>query len=184
MSYEEKTNALIREKEADYYQKRLEEAETTRSKALKSAVTPEDMPWENSPQGLIKHLVHDGMGTVESTLDIAMQLIPDGSRSGKHRHLGEEYMFILEGEGYSLHWDVDMELGDQYKWVVPETPSRWEWEQGDSVYIPPNTIHQHFNADPQKPVRFLSAESRMIRHMGLDDLEQLENAPEYEKHDK
>jgi hypothetical protein len=47
------------------------------------------------------------------------------------------------------------------------------------VYIPPNTIHQHFNADPDHPVRFIGAESRIMADMGLDDLEQLENAPEY-----
>jgi quercetin dioxygenase-like cupin family protein len=113
-----------------------------------------------------------------------MQLIPGGSRSGKHRHFGEEYMFILEGRGYSLHWDVEMELGEKYTWRVPETPLKWEWEAGDSVYIPPNTIHQHFNADPDQPVRFISAESRMIRFMGLDDLEQIKAAPEYQKTDK
>lgn len=88
-------------------------------------------------------------------------------------------MFILEGKGYSLHWDVDMELGEQYYWKAQETPSRWDWEQGDSVYIPPNTIHQHFNTDPNNPVRFIGAESRIMADMGLDDLEQLENAPEY-----
>jgi len=183
MGYEEKDTALIRKKTADYYAERLQAAEKVRGTTdpLKTIVTPEDMPWENCRQGLVKHLVHEKMGTVENTLDIVMQIIPGGSRSGKHRHLGEEYMFILEGRGYSLHWDVEMELGEKYTWRVPQTPSKWEWETGDSVYIPPNTVHQHFNSDPDNPVRFLSAESRMIRYMGLDDLEQIEDAPEYKK---
>lgn len=181
MGYEEKQNALIREKTADYYAERLKAAEILRARSedLKTIVTPEDMPWETCPQGLLKHLVHEKMGTAENTLDLVMQLIPGGSRSGKHRHFGEEYMFILEGRGYSLHWDVEMELGDAYGWRIPATSSRWEWEAGDSVYIPPNTVHQHFNADPDNPVRFISAESRMLRFMGLDDLEQLEDAPEF-----
>ena len=63
---------------------------------------------------------------------------------------------------------------------LPATSSRWEWEAGDSVYIPPNTVHQHFNLDPEQPLRFISAESRMIRFMGMDDLEQLEDAPEFQ----
>jgi quercetin dioxygenase-like cupin family protein len=182
MSYEEKNNALIRHREARYYQERLQAAETLRKKSadLTSAVTPEDMPWETCPQGIIKYMVHEKMNTVENTLDIMMQFIPEGSRSGKHRHLGEEYMFIVEGRGYSLHWDVEMVLGETYAWKIPEKPSRWEWEAGDSVYIPPNTIHQHFNSDPDNPLRFISAESRVITYMGLDDLEQIENAPEYE----
>jgi len=182
MNYEEKDVAMTRKAEASYYQERLRDAEArkTREAELKKIVSPEDMPWEICPQGTIKHLVNDKMGTRVKTVDLYMQLIGGGSRSGKHRHMAEEYMFILEGEGYSLHWDVDIELGDEYYWKVQETPSKWEWEQGDSVYIPPNTIHQHFNAAPGNPVRFISAESRIMKHMGLDELEQLENAPEYD----
>jgi len=179
MSYEEKVNAKYRDREVTWYRDRLEAAEQAKQGNLKSLVTPEDMPWDNCEQGILKHLVHAEMATVENTLDLVIQLIPAGSRSGKHRHMGEEYMFILEGRGYSLHWDVEMELGDRYTWRVPDSPSRWEWEKGDSVYIPPNTIHQHFNDDPENPLRFISAESRIIRFMGLDDLEQLENAPEF-----
>ncbi len=179
MSYEEKVNANYRSREVTWYRDRLEAAEQAKQGNLKSLVTPDDMPWDNCEQGILKHLVHADMATVENTLDLVIQLIPAGSRSGKHRHMGEEYMFILEGSGYSLHWDVEMELGDRYTWRVPDTPSRWEWEKGDSVYIPPNTIHQHFNADAENPLRFISAESRIIRFMGLDDLEQLENAPEF-----
>jgi quercetin dioxygenase-like cupin family protein len=181
MNYEERDVAMSRKVEATYYQERLNEAQekNRRDDQLKKIVTPDEMPWEICPQGTIKHLVNKKMGTRTNTVDIYMQVIQGDSRSGKHRHMAEEYMFILEGKGYSLHWDVDMELGEQYYWKVQETPSKWEWEQGDSVYIPPNTIHQHFNADPDNPVRFIGAESRIMADMGLDDLEQLENAPEY-----
>jgi hypothetical protein len=48
------------------------------------------------------------------------------------------------------------------------------------IYIPPNTIHQHFNADPGKPVRLISAINRIYKYCGLNDLEQLEDAPEYD----
>ena len=183
MNYEEKAVAMSRKVVATYYQERLNAAKEKNQQddQLKKIVTPDEMPWETCPQGTIKHLVNKEMGTRTNTVDIYMQVIPEGGRSGKHRHMDEEYMFILEGKGYSLHWDVDMELGEQYYWKAEKTPSRWEWEQGDSVYIPPNTIHQHFNADPNHPVRFIGAESRIMADMGLDDLEQLENAPEYKK---
>ena len=186
MGYEEKKNAFIREKSADFYAERLNAAESIRARTenQKTIVTPEDMPWENCSQGLIKHLVHEKMETAENTLDIVMQIITGGSRSGKHRHFGEEFMFILEGRGYSLHWDVEMDLGESYSWRIPETFSRWEWEAGDSVYIPPNTVHQHFNLNAETPVRFISAESRMVRFMRLDDLEQLEDAPEFQNDEK
>jgi len=57
---------------------------------------------------------------------------------------------------------------------------RWEWEAGDVIYIPPNTIHQHFNADSGSPVRLISAINRIYKYCGLNDLEQLEDAPEYD----
>ncbi|MDB5746661.1 MAG: Thermophilic glucose-6-phosphate isomerase, partial [Massilia sp.] len=50
----------------------------------------------------------------------------------------------------------------------------------DVIYIPPNTIHQHFNADPERPVRLISAINRIYQKFGLNDLEQLEDAPEYQ----
>ena len=42
-----------------------------------------------------------------------------------------------------------------------------------------NTISQHFNADPTKPVRLISAVNRIYKSCGLNDLEQIEDAPEY-----
>ncbi len=57
---------------------------------------------------------------------------------------------------------------------------RYEWEAGDVIYIPPNTIHQHFNADPERPVRLISVINRIYKKFGLNDLEQLEDAPEYD----
>jgi hypothetical protein len=56
---------------------------------------------------------------------------------------------------------------------------RYEWEAGDVIYIPPNTASQHFNSDPDKPARLISAVNRIFKAAGLNDLEQLEDAPEY-----
>lgn len=181
-SYSEKDRAAIHTADASYYQERLQEVKDAQLERenLKKCVSAEEMPWEVCQQGILKHLVNDKMGTRVETVDICMQIVPPGSRSGKHRHMAEEYMFILEGKGYSLHWDVDVEVGDKYYWKAQEEPSKWEFEQGDSVYIPPNTIHQHFNADPDQPLRFLSSESRVMKDIGMDDLEQLEDAPEYQ----
>src|SRR2546422_6481213 len=45
---------------------------------------------------------------------------------------------------------------------------------------PPATIHQHFNAGSEKPARIISATNRVYKWSGLNNLEQLENAPEYD----
>lgn len=185
MLFEESKKACTRKAESNYYEQKLRESEKRieKNRQKRKIIKPETMPWENSRQGTIKHLFNEKMDVQIESIDAYMQLIPPGSRSGKHRHMSEEYIFILEGKGYDMHWVVDFELGDKYYWKVDETPSRWEWEQGDSIYIPPNTVHQHFNADSEKPVRFISATSRMVRYIGFDDLEQIENAPEYKEKD-
>ncbi len=57
---------------------------------------------------------------------------------------------------------------------------RFEWEAGDVIYIPPMTIHQHFNGDARRPARLISCTNRIYKNSGLNDLEQIENAPEYD----
>lgn len=166
---------------AHFYTERLEDAQEQkeRDEELKKLLNPDEMPWEICPQGKIKHLVNSKLDTRIKTVDVYMQEIPPGSRSGKHRHMAEEYIYVLDGRGYDLHWDVDMEVTNRYVWKPQEAPSRWEWKKGDAVIIPVNTIHQHFNADQEKPARFISAVSRLYDAVWGNDLEQLEEAPEY-----
>jgi quercetin dioxygenase-like cupin family protein len=151
-----------------------------RNAKRKKIVHPEEMPWEMARQGLLKHLLNEQMNTRMETVDAYMQIVPPGSRSGKHRHLAEECLYVLEGRGYDLHQDCDVEITDTYHWKAQDEVRRYEWEAGDVIYIPPSTIHQHFNADTERPVRLISAINRIYRHCGLNDLEQLENAPEYD----
>ncbi len=167
---------------APLYQALLDESQTApaRNARRKKIVRPADMPWEMSRQGLLKHLLNEAMNTRMETVDAYMLVIPPGSRSGKHRHLAEECLYVLEGRGYDLHQDCDVEITDTYHWKAQAEVKRYEWEAGDVIYIPPNTIHQHFNADPDQPVRLISAINRVYRKCGLNDLEQIEDAPEYD----
>ena len=164
------------------YQSLLEDARTApaRNAKRKKIVHPEEMPWEMSRQGLLKHILNEQMNTRMETVDAYMQIIPPGSRSGKHRHLAEECLYVVEGRGYDLHQDCDVEITDSYQWKPQAEVKRYEWEAGDVIYIPPCTIHQHFNADPERPVRLISAINRIYKNSGLNDLEQIENAPEYD----
>jgi quercetin dioxygenase-like cupin family protein len=151
-----------------------------RNAKRKKIVHPDDMPWEMARQGLLKHIVNEAMNTRMETVDAYMQIVPPGSRSGKHRHLAEECLYVLEGHGYDLHQDCDVEITDTYHWMPQEDIKRYEWEAGDVIYVPPNTIHQHFNASADKPVRLISIINRIFKACGLNDLEQLEDAPEYD----
>jgi quercetin dioxygenase-like cupin family protein len=166
----------------NFYQDLLDDAteRPVRDAKRKKIVKPSEMPWEMAKQGLLKHLLNEQMNTRMETVDAYMQIIPPGSKSGKHRHLAEECLYVLEGKGYDLHQDCDVEITDTYHWKPQDEVKRFEWQAGDVIYIPPNTIHQHFNADPEKPVRLISAINRIYKYCGLNDLEQIENAPEYD----
>ena len=164
------------------YQRLLDDAQDapSRNSRRKKVVRPSEMPWEMSRQGLLKHLINEGMNTRMETVDAYMQILPPGSRSGKHRHLAEECVYVLEGRGYDIHQDCDVEITDVFEWKPVAETKRFDWEAGDVIYIPPNTIHQHFNADPDKPARFISSQNRIFKQIGLNTLDQLEDAPEYD----
>jgi quercetin dioxygenase-like cupin family protein len=182
MAWGEAKNWLKGKANEKLYQGLLEDAAQapSRNAKRKKIVHPEEMPWEMSRQGILKHLLNEKMNTRMETVDAYMQIIAPGSRSGRHRHLAEECVYVLEGRGYDLHQDCDVEITDTYHWKAQEEVKRYEWEAGDVIYIPPNTIHQHFNADAERPVRLISATNRIYKQVGLNDLEQLEDAPEYD----
>ena len=182
MAWDESKAWLIGSEHGKLYQSLLEEATAmpTRNAKRKKIVHSDEMPWEMSRQGILKHLLNAQMNTRMETVDAYMQIIPPGSRSGKHRHLAEECLYVVEGKGYDLHQDCDVEITDTYKWVPQKDIKRFEWEAGDVIYVPPCTIHQHFNADPKHPARLISCINRIYKNSGLNDLEQLEDAPEYD----
>ena len=182
MAWDEARTWLAGADNQGLYQDLLDDAASApeRNAARRKIIKPDEMPWEMAPQGLLKHLINEAMNTRMETVEAYMQIIPPGSRSGKHRHLAEECLYVVEGRGYDLHQDCDVEITDDYHWVPQEEVKRFDWEAGDVIYVPPNTIHQHFNADPDRPARLISAINRIFKNTGLNDLEQIETAPEYD----
>ena len=85
------------------------------------------------------------MNTKECCLDVYMQFLPGGKASGKHRHLSEEVIYVVEGKGYDLHWDVKFDVHELMEFTWEEEPKRYDWEQGDFIYIPPYCAHKRFN---------------------------------------
>jgi uncharacterized RmlC-like cupin family protein len=139
-------------------------------------VLAEDMPFERSADGLIKHLVHHKMNTRECCVEAYMQFLKAEERSGKHRHMWEEVIFVVEGEGYDLHWDMKFDCLEAFKWEWAEVPKKFEWKRGDFIYVPPFTTHQHFATEE---ARLIVMSNRIVKEMGFDWFDQLENAPGY-----
>jgi len=167
---------------ATFYADNIRESKEFREEYYKrpGIIKSHEMPWENSPQGLIKHMVHEKMKTTETAMDIYMLCLPPGGKSGKQAQMSEQMVFVMEGSGYDLHWDPIPEIEDKYYWKWEETPKRWDFEEGDVVYIPPYVANQHFNASDEVQCRLVISANRIIKAMGFDWLEQLENAPGYE----
>jgi mannose-6-phosphate isomerase-like protein (cupin superfamily) len=182
MAWDEARTWLAGIANGSHYQSLLDDAAETPARNAKrdKIVHAEDMPWEMSRQGLLKHLLNAQMNARMETVDAYMQIIPGSSRSGRHRHLAEECLYVVEGFGFDLHQDCDVEITDSYHWKPQDEIKRYEWKAGDVIYIPPCTIHQHFNGDPARPARLISCINRIYKNSGLNDLEQLDNAPEYD----
>lgn len=116
----------------DYFLNRLvdeNEAEDAMPRVIRAA----DVPLENTRQGRLRYYVtHWSQPMVGKDLELAVYDIPAGQHTGRHRHIPEELLLVLEGSGYDLHDDT-----------------RHEWSAGDLICIPPMTEHQHFCDGPE-----------------------------------
>lgn len=145
---------------------------------MRKVIKPEHTEWTTTRDGSVRVLSAPDMDVRCHSVDVYQQEVPAGSRSAKHWHMADEVLYIQEGSGYSLHWEVEAEIADRFYARVAKEPTRHEFKAGDTLYVPQNTIHQHFGADGQ-PVKFLSAQNRLFRSLGYDNVHYLEDAPEY-----
>jgi quercetin dioxygenase-like cupin family protein len=142
-------------------------------------LTPNDTPWEWTPHGHIRQLAGDGVPLRIKATDAYLHDIPAGSRSGRRWQMGDQAIYVIEGEGYDLHWDVEVEIADQYYARIETQPTRWEWKAGNVIWVPQNTVVQHFNSHPDKPVRLLVGSNRIFKKLGYSRVVDFEEAPEY-----
>ena len=96
-----------------------------------------EIKFVDGPQAYSRHYLEpkDGLG---QTLHIHLEEYGPGGRSQKHGHVNEAAFYILDGRGYEVHDGV-----------------RHDWQAGDVVVVHNNCVHQHFNADLEKPARAL-----------------------------
>ena len=167
---------------ADFYAKALEASKQFRAeyKERTSIVKSNEMPMERTADGLIKHIINEGMDTAECCIDIYMQFIEANKATGMSRHLSEEVAFVIEGEGYDLHWDVKFHCADEFIWEWDTEPKKFEWGPGDFIYIPPYCAHQRHNSSSDEEARIVVINSRMLKGIGFDWFDQLEPAAGFE----
>jgi len=167
---------------ADFYAQALEASRAFRKEYRErpSLVKSQDMPMERTADGLIKHIVNEGMNTAECCIDIYMQFIPVNGATGTSRHLSEEVAFVIEGTGHDLHYDVSFKCEDEFIWEWETTPKRFDWGPGDYIYIPPYCAHKRINDDPENEARIVVINSRILKAIGFNWFDQLEPAEGFE----
>lgn len=104
-------------------------------------VKGKNVPWRQGRQALVRWLAHP----LHKDLALSGWLffIQDiRSHSGRHVHQGGLAIYVIEGKGWTTVDGV-----------------RHDWEAGDLILLPikPKGVeHQHFNAEPGKPCKWLA----------------------------
>ena len=89
-------------------------------------------------------------------------VLSPGGKSDKHGHMNEAMFYILDGKGHDIHDGV-----------------RHDWEAGDLVVVENSCVHQHFNDDPDRPVRAIIIKSKpLYLFMNMIMQEVVEEQPE------
>jgi hypothetical protein len=142
---------------------------------LKKVIKPADREWELSPYGKLRQFTGPNTDARTFSIDIAELEIEPGGHSGKRWQMADEICYIASGSGYSLHWEVRAEFAEKYYAHVALEPTRHEFVAGQVLYIPPNTVAQHF-ASNGSSLRIINAQSRVFRNLGYDSTVFLEKA--------
>jgi mannose-6-phosphate isomerase-like protein (cupin superfamily) len=146
---------------------------------MRKVVKPTDGEWEYTPMGHVRDM--NSPATTDHrqfSIDVFEVTTPAGGSTGKYWKMADEVLYVLDGEGYSLQWEVEAEIAEKYYARIAKEPTRHEFRKGDTVYVPQNTIAQHFAADGT-PLHLLSVRNRIFRYLGYDNVHYLEDAPEY-----
>lgn len=130
-----------------------------------------ELPLEVNRQGLMRWYMHPEIkDTILSSYVVYSQEIPPGSRSGRFRFQGDQVIYVIEGQGYTLLDGV-----------------KHPWKAGDALNLPlrkPGVVVQHFNTDSETTVKLIAVEPNFLACASVDrgsGFEQIEDAPEYTK---
>ena len=133
----------------DYFQSMLRRAETGRV-----LLRADDLVWERNRHALLGYYMHPFItDTALHSMQLFLNVIKQ--HGGMHRHQGGVVIFVLEGQGYTIADEQQV-----------------DWEAGDLILLPmrPGGVaHQHINTDPDKPSRWLAFISNAFReHSGYE----------------
>jgi quercetin dioxygenase-like cupin family protein len=142
--------------------------------SLRKVVESAAEPWLDTPDGRLKWLANGKMDVRLFGIDVFLQELAATGPSVKHWHMADELFYVLEGAGHTDEWQVEADIDDRYYARVALEPRRHAWKQGDLVYVPQNTVHQHV-ADAEGAL-LLGAQNRIFKLLGYDAIRRLESS--------
>jgi len=149
----------------------LRDEQREHRKTAVQVIKESELPLEVNRQGLMRWYLHPEIkDTILSTYLFFSQEIPPGSRSGRVKFQGDQVIYIVEGQGYTLIDGV-----------------KHAWKAGDVLNLPlrkRGIVVQHVNSDPEHPAKLVAAEPNFLACASVDrgsGFEQLEDAPEYQR---
>jgi mannose-6-phosphate isomerase-like protein (cupin superfamily) len=146
----------------DWFLNRLVEENTLEEKGPR-VIRGTDTPLENTRQGKLKFYISLWTEVAARALDLMTMEIESNGHTGKHRHIFEEMIYVQEGKGYDVH-----------------EQTKYPWEAGDLICIPPMTAHQHFS-DGGAPAKLISTWPRQLAHEFLGGIEHISDASSWKK---
>src|SRR6201996_5617160 len=84
------------------------------------------------------------------TVQVHFVELPGHSANNGHGHQNEAAFYILEGAGYEIHDD-----------------QRYDWKQGDLVFVHTDSVHRHFNPYDERAVCLVMKAKSTWMFMGL-----------------
>lgn len=134
--------------------------ELNRLRKVPRVIKGKDVKLHLGPQYFNANILSPSDGTSQVLFAHYVVLAP-GGRSQKHGHMNEAMFYILDGKGYDIHDGV-----------------RYDWEAGDIVVVNNACVHQHFNADPDRPARAIIIKSKpLLLFMNMVMQEEVERQP-------
>lgn len=102
----------------------------------------DDLELVNTPRGTrTTFLLDRAIGYQASGITMAMFEIAPGRGQSMHRHPGEAWLYVVDGEGHT------------YLGTEPEGGATHRWAKGDLIIVDHFLWHQHFNDHPERTAK-------------------------------
>ncbi|MCE7006997.1 cupin domain-containing protein [Kibdelosporangium philippinense] len=128
----------------DPYARRIRRVgrEQTNRRAGRLHTSWDDLELVNTPRGTrTTFLLDRAIGYQASGITMAMFEIGPGRGQSMHRHPGEAWLYVLDGEGRT------------YLGTEPEGGTTHRWKKGDVIVVDHFLWHQHFNDHPENTAK-------------------------------